>query len=134
MDSEPDALATRRGNIGRRLDAIRERLGELAAERQSGSGQATPGERLIAAYRHAAVSQAAAEAAIASSMAAFSRAAEAHDHLAALYERLAAAGSYARGSYLEQAESHRAAATADRERANRAQSLLADAGQPAETA
>jgi hypothetical protein len=69
-------------------------------------------------------SQAAAEQAITSSINAFRRAADAHDILAAAYERLAAAGGDDAQLQQQQAARHWAAATADRQRAERAQSIL----------
>jgi hypothetical protein len=78
----------------------------------------------LAAHRHAARSQAAAEQAITSSINAFRRAADAHDILAAAYERLAAAGGDDAQLQQQQAARHWAAATADRQRAERAQSIL----------
>ncbi len=80
--------------------------------------------RLAAAHRHAARSQAAAEQAITSSINAFRRAADAHDILAAAYERLAAAGGDDAQLQQQQAARHWAAATADWQRAERAQSIL----------
>jgi hypothetical protein len=92
VSNNPETPATRRDQIGRRIDAIGTRIEELEEQRQAGPGRGAGSDRLAAAQRHAARSQAAAEQAITSSINALRRAAEAHDSLAAAYERLAAAG------------------------------------------
>ena len=83
-------------------------------------------ERIASARRHLAVSQAAADRAVATSVRAFRRAADAHEQAALLHERAAAAGFADRGQHEGLAAIHRAAAVADMQRAKRAQSLLRD--------
>ena len=124
MSNKPETPATRRDQIGRRIDAIGTRIEELEDQRQAGPSRGAGSDRLAAAQRHAARSQAAAEQAITSSINAFRRAAEAHDILATAYEGLAAAGGDDAQLQQQQAARHRAAATADRHRAERAQSIL----------
>ena len=124
VSNKPETPATRRDQIGRRIDAIGTRIEELEDQRQAGPGRGAGSDRLAAAQRHAARSQAAAEQAITASINAFRRAAEAHDILAAAYERLAAAGGDDAQLQQQQAARHRAAATTDRHRAERAQSIL----------
>ena len=122
--NNPETPATRRDQIGRRIDAIGTRIEELKEQRHAGPSRGAGSNRLAAAQRHAAQSQAAAEQAITSSINAFRRAAETHDILAAAYERLAAAGGDDAQLQQQLAGRHRAAATADRQRAERAQSIL----------
>jgi hypothetical protein len=74
------------------------------------------------AQRHLA----AAERAIAASVLAFRRAADAHGHAAIQHERDAAAGFGDRDEHERQAAIHRAAAVADTQRAECAQLLLDD--------
>jgi hypothetical protein len=124
VSNKPETPATRRDRIGRRIDAIGTRIEELEEQRQAGPSRSASSDRLAAAQRHAARSQAAAEQAITSSINAFRRAAEAHDILAAAYERLAAAGGDDAELHQQQTARHRAAASADRHRAERAQSIL----------
>ncbi len=124
MSNKPKTPATRHDQIGRRIDAIGTRIEELKDQRQAGPSRGAGSDRLAVAQRHAARSQAAAEQAITASINAFRRAAEAHDILAAAYERLAAAGGDDAQLQQEQAARHRAAATTDRHRAERAQSIL----------
>jgi hypothetical protein len=126
VDNEPQAPQSRRETARRRLDAIHTRIGELQA---SGQGDASPAairERLTSAQRHLAAAQAAAERAIAASVRAFRRAAEAHEHAAIQHARAAAAGFGDKDEHERHAAIHRAAAVADRQRAERAQSLLGD--------
>ena len=120
VSNKPETPATRRDQIGRRIDAIGTRIEELEDQRQADPGS----DRLAAAQRHAARSRAAAEQAITASIHAFRRSAEAHDILAAAYERLAAAGGDDAQLQQQQTARHRAAATTDRHRAERAQSIL----------
>ena len=124
VGNKPETLATRRDQIGRRIDAIGTWIEELEEQRQAGPGRGAGSNRLSAAQRHAARSQAAAEQAATSSINAFHRAAEARDILAAAYERLAAVGGDDQQLQHQQAARHRAAAAADRHRAERAQSIL----------
>ena len=70
----------RREEIGQRLAAIRTRIDELNALRQDDTRRAAVSERTGSAQRQAAASQVAAEQAIAASIRAFRRAAQAHEH------------------------------------------------------
>jgi len=124
VGNKPETPATRRDQIGRRIDAIGTRIEELEEQRQAGPSRGAGSDRLAAAQRHTARSQAAAEQAATSSINAFLRAAEAHDILAAAYERLAAAGGDDQQLQHQQAARHWAAAAADRHRAERARSIL----------
>lgn len=121
MGGEPETPARRRGQISVRLDEIRARIRELGDGPHAGADSAA--DRLIAAQRSAAVSLAAAEQAFAASIDAFRRAAEAHNHLATMYERSIRPGNAGENSQL--AAFHRAAAAADSDRADRAQACLA---------
>jgi hypothetical protein len=58
----------------------------------------------------------------------FRKAAESHDRAANAHERAAAAGIGDVGQHKRQAALHRAAAAADRQRAERAASLLSEPG------
>ena len=122
MGSEPDAPAARRGEISQRIEAIHARIKELGAGQVSLDPSANL-QRLATADRNAALSLAAAQAAVASSLLAFRRAADAHDHLAAIYEKAAAAKSGDAEMYRQRARVHRAAAVADRKRAEDAERL-----------
>ena len=126
VDDERDAPETSREETRQRLDAIHTRIGELQAGRQNEATPAAVRERLSVAQRHLAAAQAAADRAIAASVGAFRRAADAHEHAALQYERAAAAGFGDKGEHERQAALHRAAAAADRQRAERARSLLRD--------
>jgi hypothetical protein len=128
VDSEPGPSPGRRREIDTRLDAVRARLRTL---RQRGVDAdkhwtATPSERVAAAQRRAAEAYAAALQVLASSAEAFRRAAEAHERAAGMHARTAAAGIGDVRGHERQAALHRAAAAADRQRAERAQSLLSD--------
>jgi hypothetical protein len=128
VDSEPGPLPDRRREIDARLDAIRVRLRELRERDWDAvrSRTADLGERLEAAQRYAAEAYAAAVEVLASSAEAFRKAAEAHERVAIVHERAAAAGIGEVGKHERQAALHRSAATADRQRAERAQSALSD--------
>ena len=106
MDNEPEPWESRREGIRQRLEALHTRIDELKAQ------------------RHVAASQAAEDEAVAASVRAFRQAAEAHEHADLQHERAAAAGSGDKDEHERQAAFHRAAATADRQRAERARSLL----------
>ena len=123
MGSEPDAPAGRRGEISQRIAAIQARIEELGAGRVN-RDPSEQLERLATADRNAARSLAAAEAAVAASMLAFRRAADAHDHLAAIYEMAVSARSGGVELNRERARIHRRAAIADRQHAEDAQSML----------
>jgi hypothetical protein len=130
VDSEPGPLPGRRREIDTRLDAVRARLKKLR-DRDRGwdavrSRTASSSERLEAAQRHAAEAQASAAQVLASSAEAFRNAAEAHERAASMHERTAAAGIGDVRMHERQAVLHRAAAAADRQRAERAQSLLSE--------
>jgi len=87
VSGKRETPATRRDQIGRRIETVGTRIEELEEQRQAGPSRASGSDRLAAAQRHAARSQAAAEQAITASIHAFRRAADAHDILAAAYER-----------------------------------------------
>ena len=126
VETAPGAGSNRRDEFRQRLAAIDARMGELRAE---WPGEVTPaalGERIAAARRHLAVSQAAADRAVAASVRAFRRSAEAHEQAALLHDRAAAAGFGDPARHERLAAAHRAAAVADTERAERARSLLRD--------
>jgi len=128
VDSEPRPPPSRRREIDTRLNAVRARLKELRARDLNPikDWNATPSERVAAAQRHAAEAHAAAVQVMASSAEAFRHAAEAHERAAGMHERTAAAGIGDVLGHERQAALHWAAAAADRERAERAQSLLSD--------
>ena len=125
--SEPAAPPGRRREIDGRLDAVRARLKQLR-ERDLGAvrDRAAASERVEAAQRYAAQAQAAASQVLASSAEAFRHAAEAHERAASMHERTAAAGIGDVLAHEQQATLHRTAATADRQRAERTQSLLSE--------
>jgi hypothetical protein len=131
VDSEPAPPPGRRGEIDTRLEAIRARLKQLrrrdwdAVKRQSAS---TSG-RLAAAQRHAAEAHDAAVQVLAASAEAFRRAAEAHERVSGVHQRAAAAGIGDVLGHERQATLHLAAAAADWQRAERAQSLLSELDQ-----
>ena len=125
VDSEP-APPGRRQEIDTRLDAVRARLKKLREREVDAdwSQAASRFERLEAAARHAAEAQAFAVQVLASSVAAFRRAAEAHEGAASAHDTAAASGIGDVLAHERQATSHRIAAAADRQRAERAQSLI----------
>jgi hypothetical protein len=125
VDSEP-APPGRRREIDDRLHAVRARLKTLR-ERSAAAVKpmaGTPGERVAAARRLAAEAYESALEVLAASVQAFRRAAEAHEQAASMHERTAAAGIGDVAGHARQALLHRDAAAADRERAERALSLL----------
>jgi hypothetical protein len=126
MDSAPDPPENRREEIRQRIGAIRARIDELEARRQAGATRAAMTERIASAERHMAASRAAAQEAIAASIRCLRRAAEAHERVAHLHERAAAARWGNKDEHERQAAIHRAAAVADTRRAEQAQLLLRD--------
>ena len=130
VDSDPGPPSGRRREIDNRLDAVRERLKKLRERDWDAvkSQTAARGERVEAAQRHAAEAHAAAAKMLASSADAFRRAAEAHERVAKVHERAAASGIGDVHMRERQAALHRAAAAADRQRADRALSLLSEPG------
>lgn len=124
-DSRPQRGRGR--EIDTRLDAVRTRLRQLR-ERDLDAVRSRDGsrERVEAARRHAVEAHAAAARVLAYCAEAFRRAAEAHDRAASMQERTAAAGIGDVIGHEQQAALHRVAAAADRQRAERAWSLLAD--------
>ena len=126
VDSEPGPPPGRQQEIDARLDAIRDRLKQLRERDWDGvkNQAAVPGERLAAAQRYAAEAAAAAVQVLAASAEAFGNAAEAHERVAGLHDRSATAGIGDVDMHERQAALHRAAAAADRQRAERALSLL----------
>ena len=131
VDSEPGPPPGRRQQINARLGAIRARLEQLRERGLDAIGGrvAAPNDRLEAAQRHEAEAAAAAAQALAATVEAFRRAAEAHERAASMHERIAAAGIGDMREHERQAALHRAGAAADRERAERARSLLSQAEQ-----
>lgn len=123
MESEPGRLGARHQEIGERIAAIRMRIGELQ-EAQEGKHPVASADNLVEAQHHAAISEAAAQRAVTTSIVAFQRAAQAHDRLAVQHEQAAAAGGSDAHEHDKRAAFHRAAAAADRERAEQAQALL----------
>ena len=121
VDSERGSPLDRRREIDARLDAVRARLKRLRErDWDAVKSQAAPtSERLEAAQRYAAEAHAAAVQVLAASAEAFRRAAEAHERVAGVHERAAAAGIGDVGRHERQAVLHRAAAAADRQRAER---------------
>lgn len=130
VDSESGPAPGRRREIDNRLDAVRARLEKLRERDWDAvkSRTAARGERLEAAQRHAAEAHAAAAKMLASSADAFRRAAEAHERVAMVHERAAASGIGDVRVRERQAALHRAAAAADRQRAERVLSLLSEPG------
>lgn len=128
MDSQPAPPPSRQQEIDARLDAVRARLKTLRERNPDPRNHwaTTPSERLALAQRHAAEAHAAATEVLASSAEAFRHAAEAHDRAASMHERTAAKGIGDVPGHQRQAALHRAAAAADRHRAERVQSLLTD--------
>jgi hypothetical protein len=129
-EPEPGPPAERRREIDARLEAIRTRLNKLRERNRDPvkNLSAAPGERVEAAQRHAAEAYAAAAQVLASGAEAFRKAAESHERAANVHERAAASGIGDVGHHERQAVLHRAAAAADRQRAERAQSLLSEPG------
>jgi hypothetical protein len=126
---DPEPRISRLDEIDRRIAAIHLRLAELDQDRnQKGeTGTAAAAGRPAAAQHNVTVSQAAAQRAMVSSIGAFRRSAHAHEQTARQHERAAAAGVGDQEEHERQAASHRAAATADEQRADRAQALLSAA-------
>ena len=125
MENEAERWAGRRQQIGDRIAAIRARIGELREAQQVREQPVSSSGQLAEAQHHAAVSEAAAQQALDASIDAFRRAAEAHERLAVQYEEAAASRDGDRELNRQRAASHRAAAAADWQRAEAAQSLLA---------
>jgi hypothetical protein len=126
VDSEPRPKPGRQLKIDARLATIRVRLKELrerdwVADRNR---TANPSERVAVAKLHAAEAHEAAVRVLASGVEAFRHAAEAHEKAASTHERVAATGTGDVLQHERQASLHRLAAAADRQRAERAQSLL----------
>jgi len=122
VDSEPGPPPGRQRQINARLNAIRAWLKQLRERDRA----AAPSDWLEAAQRQAAEAHAAAAQGLVASAEAFRRAAEAHERAASLHERTAAAGIGDVREHERQAALHRAAAAADRQQAERAQSLLSE--------
>lgn len=124
MGSEPRRLAERRQQIGDRIATIRSRISELQQAQQTGSEQVSSRAQLTEAQHHAAVSDAAAQQALAASIDAFEQAAQAHDRLASHYQREADYGGRDPDGCRQRAAYQREAAASDRRRAEAARSLL----------
>jgi hypothetical protein len=134
MENHSERRETRRREIADRLAAIRARLNDLQQPRESRLA-ATSMDQVGQARHHAVDSEAAAQRALASSIRGLLQAAQAHERCSMSYERLAAARDSNEEQYRQWAARHRAAAAADRQRAERAQSLLSGrAGNRPETA
>lgn len=127
MAIEADSTTTRRDQLALRLAAIRARIEELQEGSISSRGNKTTNEQRAAALRQVATSLAAVEQAVAACVSALRRAADAHDRTAELYEQAAAAGGHDVDWRSEKAASHRAAATADRQRADQIDSVPPEA-------
>jgi hypothetical protein len=128
VGSEPWASPARQLEIDTRLAAVCARLKQLR-DRERGLGGVWNGtgitsERVAAAQRRAAEAHAAAAEGLASCAEAFRIAADAHERGARMHDRTAAAGVGDVIGHERQATLHRAAAAADRRRAERVQSLL----------
>lgn len=127
VNSRPWLPLDRQREIDTRLVSIRARLKELRERDRDAitNRAASANERLDEAQRHAARAYAAAASALMSSAEAFRTAAQAHERVASVHERMAAATGIDDAREHEwQAARHRAAATADWQRAERAQALL----------
>jgi hypothetical protein len=124
VESESERWAARRVQIGERIAAIRTRIGELKEAQHEGGPPVSGSVQLVEAQHYAAVSEAVARRALTASIDAFKRAAEAHERLTRQFEQREAAGGKDQEKHHERAAFHRAAATADRRRAETAQSLL----------
>ena len=118
---------SRRHEIGDRIADIRMRIDELQQAQRVNRHPVPFGEQFAEAQHHATASEARAQLAVAASIEAFLRAAEAHERVAIRHEASAAAGSGDEEQHHQRAAFHRAAAAADRQRAETAQSLLAPA-------
>lgn len=121
-EEQPVGRPARRQQIDDRLAGIRLRLTELARQDHTGSSAAR--EHMMVAQQHVAHSLGAAARALAASLAAFLRAADAHDRVAALHAKSALSGSGDVTEHESQAAFHRSAAAADRQRARDAQADL----------
>jgi hypothetical protein len=128
VDSEPGSRPGRQQEIDARLEVLRVRLKELRERDWDAvrSRAAAPSDRLEAAQRHAAQAAAAAAQLLTASAEAFGNTARAHERVAIVHDRAAAAGIGDVRMHEEQAALHRAAAAADRQRAERVLSLLSD--------
>lgn len=125
VGSERWSPSRRREELDRRLATVRARLKELRQRRRAtDESRGTASERLDAALRHATEAHAAAGRALASGVEAFRTAADAHERVASLHDKLAASGTGDVTEHERRAEFHRAAAAADRQRAERALSLV----------
>jgi hypothetical protein len=110
---------------GDRIAAIRMRIDGLQLAQRVNRPPVSSGEQFAEAQHRAAASEATAQLAVAASIEAFLRAAEAHERVAIRHEASAAAGSGDEERHHQRVAFHRAAAAADRQRAETAQSLLA---------
>lgn len=123
MEDQPEGRETRCQEIGDRLPAIRVRIDDLQQPRESRAATGST-ELLVEAQDHAAASEAAAYRALARSIEGLLRAAETHERCATSHERLAMSLDSNEEYHRQQARTHRAAAAADRQRAETARSLL----------
>lgn len=134
MENHSERRETRRHQIAERLAAIRARINDLQQPWESRLAAASV-DHLVQAKHHAADSKAAAQQALASSIQCLLQAAQAHERCSISHERLAAAPNSNEEQHRQRAVRHRAAAAADRQRAETAQSLLSSrAGNRPETA
>lgn len=128
VESQSRRRETRRREIGGRIAAIRERIGELQLAQRDNRYPVSSGEHLADAQHHAAISEATAQQALAASIEALVHAAQAHERAAIRHEQTAAAAGGDREQHDKRAAFHRAAAAADRQRAETAQSILRPPG------
>jgi hypothetical protein len=123
VESQSQRREARRRQIGERIAAIRARIGELQQARRENTHPVASREQFVEAQHHAALSEVTAAQALNASIGAFLRAAEAHERAAVQHEHAAATGD-GEEHRRERAAFHRAAAAADRKRAETARSLL----------
>jgi hypothetical protein len=124
VESQSQHRETRRQEIADRIAAIRTRIDELQQAQREDRHPVSSSEQFGQAEHHAAISEATAQQALDAGIEAFLHAAQAHERAAIQHEYTAAAGSGDAGQHHERAAFHRAAAAADRQRAETAQSLI----------
>lgn len=113
--------------LEQRKDRIERRIADLQAWRLPPEG-ATAEERLVLGHEHAREAEAAAQQALVSCRDAYLRAALAHDRAADAHERSADAGHGELTAHVQMIEFHRAAAKADRRRAEEITEGFPEAG------
>ena len=125
MECQSERWEARREGIGDRIAAIRARLDELRRAQRGNKDPVTSSGQFVEAQHYAAISEAAAQRALAASIGAFLRAAEAHERAAVQHEHMAVSGDSRQAQHRERAAFHRAAAATDRQRASTTQLLFA---------